>query len=360
MADARLKEVRRGLKQRLRLRGTDLRQAIWRDLVDSHIVDLLSRGEIDFEYLASLYLLRERKAAARRARPVVVREVAGEAAREQVLATMLARRLSRASGVIAFREEVLAGQLLSRMQLPRWIEAQARRDAAVDARSTAASPPRRPLDWLFAQGDPDFAPAPRGQEQLSPEETRGNPPAPAIPLSATLGYRTPEGAVALISVCAGGRLDRLKRIVSGNDGVCALSGWSEPAAVSFVLCGHIPTHVPGLEPLCDRAPIGPSTASSSRSPPSSHRRRSRLSTEMCDLASVLDTHVGWARSSSPWRCSPTRRGARIGPGRRCAGGGTGAIPIGASSPAATPTRGTSHARPNALGRASAGERWRRH
>jgi hypothetical protein len=242
MADARLKEVRRGLKQRLRLQGTDLRQAIWRDLVDSHIVDLLSRGEIDFEYLAALYLLRERKAAARRARPVVVREVAGEAAREQVLATMLARRLSRASGVIAFREEVLAGQLLSRMQLPRWIEAQARRDAAIDARSTAASPPRRPLDWLFAQGDPDFAPAPRGQEQLSAEETRGNPPAPAIPLSATLGYCTPEGAVALTSVCAGGRLDRLKRIVSGNDGVCALSGWSEPAAVSFVLCGHIPTH----------------------------------------------------------------------------------------------------------------------
>ena len=188
MADARLKDVRRGLKQRLRFQGTDLRKAIWRDLVGSHIVDLLSRGEIDLEYLAALYLLRERRAAACRARGAVVRQVAGEAAREQVLATMLARLLSRACGVIAFREEVLAGQLLSRMQLPRWIEAQARREAAVDDRSTAASPPRKPLDWLFARVDPVFAPAPRGQAQLSAEETRGNPSAAATPMSLLLEY----------------------------------------------------------------------------------------------------------------------------------------------------------------------------
>ena len=241
MADARLKEVRRGLKQRLRLQGTDLRKAIWRDLVDSHIVDLLSRGEMDLEYLAALYLLRESKAAVRRARRAVVRQVASEAAREQVLATMLARLLSRTCGVIAFREEVLAGQLLSRRQLPRWIEAQARREAAVDDRSTVASPPRKPLDWLFAQVDPDSASAPRGQTQLSAEETRGSPSPAATPMSLLLEYCTPEGAVALISVWAGGRLGWLKRIVSGNDGVCALSGWSEPVAVSFVLCGCVPT-----------------------------------------------------------------------------------------------------------------------
>ena len=239
MADARLKEVRRGLKQRLRFQGTDLRKAIWRDLVDSHIVDLLSRGEIDLEYLAALYLLRERKAAARHVRRAVVRQVAGESAREQVLATMLARLLTRACGVIAFRQEVLAGQLLSCRQLTRWIEAQARREAAVDARSTAASPPRKPLDWLFAQVDPDFAPSPRGQAQLS-AETRGNPSAAATPMSLLLEYRTSEGAVALISLRTGGRLGWLKRIVSGDDGVCALSGWSEPEAVSFVLCGCVP------------------------------------------------------------------------------------------------------------------------
>ena len=240
MADARLKEVRRGLKQRLRLQGTYLRKAIWRDLVDSHIVDLLSRGEIDLEYLAALYLLRERKAAARHVRRAVVRQVAGESAREQALATMLARLLSRACGVVAFRQEVLAGQLLSRKQLPRWIEAQARREAAVDARSTAVSPPRKPLDWLFARVDLDFAPAPRGQAQLSAEETHGSPSSAAIPLPLLLEYRTSEGAVALISLRTGGRLGWLKRIVSGSDGVCALSGWSEPEAVSFVLCGCVP------------------------------------------------------------------------------------------------------------------------
>jgi hypothetical protein len=236
MAGARLKEVRRSLKQRLRLQGTVLRKDIWDDLVRTHIVDLLSRDEIDLESLAALYLRREQ-----RARTAVVWEIAGDAAGEQVLAAMLVRLLERACGVAAFREEALAGRLLSRRQLPCWIEAQARREGAAGARLTAASPPRKPLDWLFAPADSDVAPVPRGQAQISAEGTRENPTVAVTLTSHLLQYDASQGTLVLIPVCSGGRLGRPKRIVSGSDGVCARSGWSESEAVSFVLCGCVPT-----------------------------------------------------------------------------------------------------------------------
>lgn len=192
MADARLREVRRGLKQRLRLQGMVLRKAIWDDLVRTHIVDLLSREEIDFETLTALYLRREQKA-----RTAVAWEIAGHAARDAVLAAMLAGLLERACGVAAFREDVLAGRLLSRRQLPLWIEAEAGREPAAGAGPALASPPRKPLDWLFAPADSGSSPAPRGRARDSAEETRENPAAAAAPVPLVLEYSTPEGAVAL-------------------------------------------------------------------------------------------------------------------------------------------------------------------
>jgi hypothetical protein len=81
-----------------------------------------------------------------------------------------------------------------------------------------------------------------------------------VPL--VLEYCTPGGALALIAVAAGGRLDRLKRIVSGGGGVRALSGWTEAEAVSFVLCGCVPAQPraraclrPGVYPALDRVEL---------------------------------------------------------------------------------------------------------
>jgi hypothetical protein len=332
MADARLKEVRRGLKQRLRLQGMVLREAIWHDLVRTHIVELLSREAIDFESLVVVYLRREQKA-----RTALAWEIAGHARRDEVLAAMLAGLLERACGVAAFREDVLAGRLLSRRQLPGWIEAEARRESAVGALPAAASPPRKPLDWLFATADPDALSAPGNRAQLPDQETRGDAAAAAAAAPIVLEYSTPDGVVARISFGSGGHLGRLKRIVSGRDGVCALSGWSEPEAVSFVLCGRVPTQPlarvlarPGAYPALDRVELSLAAELSAKEVAALYRavrplqravRSQRIGKKQLALALFADEAKFEARS---WKTLRRRWNQRYPKWRYKAGGKPGA------------------------------------
>lgn len=72
-------------------------------------------------------------------------------------------------------------------------------------------------------------------------------PARELPWAQTRGplvleYEIPGASPGRLEIRGDGLLARLKTIVSEDKGLCALSGWSEQAAVSFVLCGRIPAY----------------------------------------------------------------------------------------------------------------------
>jgi hypothetical protein len=57
-----------------------------------------------------------------------------------------------------------------------------------------------------------------------------------------LHYEASRRGAGVIAIRGDGTLAQLKTIVSGSKGLCAFSGWSEPAAVRFVLCGQMPPY----------------------------------------------------------------------------------------------------------------------
>ena len=75
-------------------------------------------------------------------------------------------------------------------------------------------------------------------------------PASELPQGTTQGplvleYAMPRGGAGRIEIRGDGILARLKTVVSGVMGLCAFTGWSEPAAVAFVVCDQIPRHRTG-------------------------------------------------------------------------------------------------------------------
>jgi hypothetical protein len=254
MAAGRLEARRLALKKELQRRGRRLRGGIWEELVRTHVVDLVAHGQVGLEHLTEIYLRKEEDLQPQRlARREVLRDVKAKGARGRALSEMLARRLRTACGVDAFRDEVLAGKLLSAEELPGWIEAQAAREAPVsDSEAAVSAPPRAPLDWLFA---PDAA----THAQWLAARAKGAHAAPSLPLSGeppVLEYAVAAGRPGSTAIRPGGALAQLKSVAAD---LCASTGCSEQAAVSFALCGVVPalpkarlTVHHGVYPAADR------------------------------------------------------------------------------------------------------------
>jgi hypothetical protein len=172
----------------------------------------------------------------------VVREVEDSDVRAKALSEMLARLLCGWCGVDAFREQALAGKLLSVEELPRWIEEQAAREGPVAGHYlTIPAPIREPHGWLLTGDVAAYA------DWLSERAKRvAEDPKSELPLARTQGpvvleYGVPPQGGGVIAIRSDGILALLKSVVSGTKGLCGYTGWSERSAVAFVLCGRIPS-----------------------------------------------------------------------------------------------------------------------
>ena len=236
--------VRLALRESLAGQGERLRPDIWKDLVSSHDIDLVTSGEIDLERLTEIYLQRqETHHWLPVARHEVVRVLEDDTARAGALSEMLARRLCHRCGVDAFREQALGGKLTTARRMPSWIAKQAAREGPVAARyvtipvSIGESP-----DWLGSGDVSDYADWLATQARSVADDPASELPWVQTRSPLALEYEIPGASPGRLEIRGDGLLARLKKIVSGDKGLCALSGWSEQAAVSFVLCGQIPAY----------------------------------------------------------------------------------------------------------------------
>lgn len=244
MADLQFRALHSALQKELRVEHmTRMREGIWKDLVHSRIVDHVREGRMSVADLAQVYLRKQEDLFPPRVpRREVLREVADEGARARALSEVLARALCGICGVDAFRAQVLGGKLLSLSELASWVKDQAAREGPVSPQYvTIPAPFGERLEWLVTGDVAIYAAWLAERARRVAHDAESELPVPVTTGSLVLHYgrRLPEEGQ--IQIRGDGVLAQLKEVVSGIKGIARFTGWSERAAVSFVLCGVVPT-----------------------------------------------------------------------------------------------------------------------
>ncbi len=235
--------VRLALTKTLATKGVRLRSRTWMSLLDGGRIDAVLSGELDLEGLVELCVRQQTSTnASPVARREVVREVEDDRDRARVLAQLLARKVVRCCDVDSFRAEALDGALLLPKHMARWISEQRQHEGAPSSRYVAIpiASVEAP-DWLTGRDTAGYAEWLAQQARRIAADSTSELPSTALRGSMVLDYEMTAGKLAHLPIRSDGTLARLKTLVSGDEGVCALSGWTEAAAVTFVLCGKIPT-----------------------------------------------------------------------------------------------------------------------
>ena len=235
--------LRKALKEKLARQGLRLRPAIWKDLVHSKNVRLVLEGKSSFERLLEIYLDKEETYYPR---PVAGREVVqiieDTHARARALSELCARLLRGYCGVDAFRLQAgLAGRLLSVEQVGPWILEQAQGEGPVAAHYVMVPEPARlPGAWSWSRDRRSSADWLVGRARDIAEDQSSELPGASLQEPLVLEFSgAPKGR---IEIRGDGLLAGLKEVVSGRKGLCGFTGWSERAAVAFVLSGQIPPY----------------------------------------------------------------------------------------------------------------------
>jgi hypothetical protein len=237
--------LRRALKERLSARGLRLRPAIWKDLVNSHNVRLVLDGRGSLERLLEIYLHKEETYYPQ---PVAGREVLhvyeDNHARARALSELCARLLSSYCGVDAFRLRAnLADDLLSVEQVRSWIEEQARAEGPVAAHYVMVpAPAGLPAAWSWSRDRRRYAEWLAGRARDIAEDQSSELPGASLQEPLVLEFASERQGLDRIEIRRDGLLAALKEVVSGKKGLCGFTGWSEHAAVAFVLGGQIPPY----------------------------------------------------------------------------------------------------------------------
>jgi hypothetical protein len=239
------RKLRQALADRLALRGLSLRPAIWRDLVNSKNVKLVLDGRSSFERLVEIYLDKEETYYPQpRAGREVLHVYEDTHARARALSELCARLLRGYCGVDAFRLQAnLAGRLLSVEQVGPWILEQAQGEGPVAAHYVMVPEPAGlPGAWSWSRDRRSYADWLAGRARDIVENQSSELPGASLQEPLVLEFGGVPKGPGRIEIRGDGLLAALKEVVSGRKGLCGFTGWSERAAVAFVLSGQIPPY----------------------------------------------------------------------------------------------------------------------
>lgn len=237
------KEIRAQLRANVVKQGLRWRPAIWRDLANSKNVKLVADGHGTVDDLLAVYLRKEETYYARPIpRREVVRVVEDSHARARALAELCARQLDGYCGVEDFRIRAgLAGKLIAKEQVVEWVLAQAAAEGPVAAHYVMVpEPDDDQWRWSWTLDRESYAAwLIRLAEQIADDPT-AELPAMKLHEPPVLQFAATERGPRRVQVRGDGLLARLKEVVSGEQGLCVFAGWSEHAAVAYVLSGELP------------------------------------------------------------------------------------------------------------------------
>jgi hypothetical protein len=239
------KGIRAELRARVIKRGLRWRPAIWRDLVNSKNVKWVVEGRASVEDLIAVYL---RKEETYYARPVpqheVVRIVEDEHARARALAELCARQLDSYCGVEDFRVRAgLAGKLLGKDAVTEWVLGQARGEGPVAERYVMVPEPADDhLRWSWTLDNESYVGWLIRLADRVADDAAAELPAMKLHEASVLQFALTERGPRHLQIRGDGLLARLKEVVSGEQGLCVFTGWSEHAAVTYVLSGQLPAY----------------------------------------------------------------------------------------------------------------------
>ena len=239
------RKLRDALNEKLAGRGLRLRPAIWKDLVNSKNVKLVLDGKSSLERLVEIYLDKEETYYPQpRAGREVLHVYEDTHARARALSELCARLLYGYCGVDAFRLQArLAGRLLSAAQVPQWIEEQARAEGPVAGRyATVPAPAGIPAAWSWSRDRRRYAEWLAGRARDIAEDQSSELPGASLQEPLVLEFASAPQVPDRIEIRGDGLLAALKEVVSGRKGLCGFTGWSEHAAVTFVLSGEVPPY----------------------------------------------------------------------------------------------------------------------
>jgi hypothetical protein len=165
-------------------------------------------------------------------------------ARARALSEICARLLRGYCGVDAFRLRAkLAGGLLTVEQVPKWIAEQARAEGPVAAHYVMVPEPAGdPGVWSWSRDRQGYTDWLARRARRVGQDENSELPSATLHDPLVLEFANAPQGLDRIEIRGDGLLAALKEVVSGRLGLCGLTGWSEQAAVAFVLCGQIPPY----------------------------------------------------------------------------------------------------------------------
>ena len=164
-------------------------------------------------------------------------------ARARALSELCARLLRGYCGVDAFRLRAgLAGRLLSVEQVGPWVLEQAQAEGPVAAHYVMVPEPAGlPAAWSWSRDRRRYAGWLAGRARDIAEDQSSELPGADLHEPLVLEFAGAPKGPGRIEIRGDGLLAALKEVVSAAD-PCGFTGWSERAAVAFVLSGQIPPY----------------------------------------------------------------------------------------------------------------------